>query len=257
MTYRRQYENPPIEEAICEFRFSPGQEWDPTIPGKLQGKLGDQYSGRPRESRVVQIGFEAGADIPPNVRFGEGLARVQLLSAEGHRMVAVGPDVLSIHMLRPYQDATAPGGGGWNDFRDRIRNALDAYCAVIGQAPVARIGLRYINKVVVPDDRIETAQRYLKCTLPIVPDLPHRVHAFMSRIEYAYENDIRLVLSQGSVDAPLDSIGILLDLDVIWESTTTVQSEEAMVWVEKLRDHERAAFEAVITDQAREQFDAN
>ena len=59
MGQRRRYRNPPIEEALCEFRFPPEQDWDPTIPGKLQTKFGDEYTGKPREQRVVEVGLEA------------------------------------------------------------------------------------------------------------------------------------------------------------------------------------------------------
>ena len=43
MQERRRYRNPPIEEALCEFRFKPGRDWDLTIPGKLQAAIGEEY----------------------------------------------------------------------------------------------------------------------------------------------------------------------------------------------------------------------
>jgi hypothetical protein len=44
---RRQYKNPPIEEALAEFRFVPRQEWDLTIPGKIHQhpNIRDAYRG--------------------------------------------------------------------------------------------------------------------------------------------------------------------------------------------------------------------
>ncbi len=42
MNQRRRYRNPPIEEALCEFRYPPGQEWDLTIPCKFYLRLGDE-----------------------------------------------------------------------------------------------------------------------------------------------------------------------------------------------------------------------
>ena len=57
LTERRRYKNPPIEEALCEFGFAPGPDWDPTIPGKLQAELGDAYSGKPGEQKAVQVGL--------------------------------------------------------------------------------------------------------------------------------------------------------------------------------------------------------
>lgn len=55
MDTRRRYRNPPIKEALCEFHFDPSEESDLTIPGKLHSKLGDEYSGKPRQQNVVQV----------------------------------------------------------------------------------------------------------------------------------------------------------------------------------------------------------
>lgn len=56
---RRRYKNPPIEEALCEFRFHPDQEWNLTIPGRLHGELADEYSGKPQEQKVANITLNA------------------------------------------------------------------------------------------------------------------------------------------------------------------------------------------------------
>ena len=256
MQQRRRYKNPPIEEALCEFRFKPGQDWDLTIPGKLQTELGDEYTGKPQEQRVVEMGLETQGDQPSKLSLGEGLARVQLVTKDGKRMVGVGPDVLSVHMLRPYQDLPHPERSGWDEFEPRISTALDAYWKVTQPKGVCRIGIRYINKIVVPQKTVRV-ESYLNCALPEVSGLPDRLNNFMSRVEYAYHDGVRLVLSQGPINAPKDHVGFLLDLDVIWESTEPVARDEALTKAGDLRAREREAFETVITDEARELFDAD
>ena len=42
-------------------------------------------------------------------------------------MIGVGPDVLSVHMLRPYHDPLRSDHSGWDEFQPRISEALDAY----------------------------------------------------------------------------------------------------------------------------------
>lgn len=256
MTERRRYANPPLEEALCEFRFGPGQDWDLTIPGKLQAQFGDEYAGKPREQKVVELGLEAQEGRPPNVRYGEGVARVQLVSKDGTRLVGVGPDVLSIHMLRPYQAGGSPDQTGWNEFRARIAAALDAYWKVAEPVGVSRIGIRYINKIVIPKATVRI-EHYLRSALPDVEGLPDRLNNFVSRVDYVYDDGVRLVLSQGSIDAPVDHVGFLLDLDVIWEHSKPVTRDDALLKADSLRDRERVAFEAVITDVARRLFDAD
>ena len=256
MTERRRYSNPPIEEALCEFRFGPGQEWDLTIPGKLQAEFGDEYTGKSRQQRVVELGLESQEGRPPNVRYGEGLARVQLLSKDGTRLVGVGPDVLSIHMLRPYQAEDSSTCTGWEEFRTRIAAALDGYFRVAEPVGVSRIGIRYINKIVVPKKTVRV-EHYLRCALPDVKGLPDRMNSFVSRVDYAYEDGVRLVLSQASIEAPSTHVGFLLDLDVIWEHNEPATRDSALIKVDDLRDRERVAFEAVITDMTRGLFDAH
>ena len=256
MQPRRRYKNPPIEEALCEFRFKPGRAWDLTVPGKLQAAIGDEYMGKPQEQRVVQVGLQVQQDKPSNLQLGEGLARVQLVTRNGKRMVGIGPDVLSIHMLRPYQDPGEPERIGWDEFQARIETALDAYLKVAQPLGVVRVGIRYINKIVIPTGTV-TVEEYLKCALPVVNGLPDHLTSFMSRVDYTYADDVRIVLSQGSIDSPTNHVSLLLDLDVIWEHREAVDREKALNLVNDLRDRERAAFEAVITDKARELFDAD
>ncbi len=256
MQPRPRYKNPPIEEAVCEFRFEPGQDWDLTVPGKLQTAIGDEYMGKPQEQRVVQVGLEAQGGRPSNLRFGEGLAKVQLVTSNGKRMIGVGPDVLSIHILRPYQDPQELGLSGWEEFRFRIEKALAAYWKVAQPVGVIRVGIRYINKVVIPQGTVHI-EEYLKCALPEVDGLPDHLTNFMSRVNYSYQDDVRIVLSQGSIDTSPDQVSFLLDLDVIREKTEPVDEARALMIAGDLRDREGVAFEAVITDKARELFDAN
>ncbi|MDE0511645.1 MAG: TIGR04255 family protein [Gammaproteobacteria bacterium] len=252
MEQRRRYKNPPIEEAICEFHFSPGQEWDFTIPGKLHTELSGDYAGKPQEQKVVQVGLETQGGKPPNLRYGEGLAKVKLVTEDGKRMIGVGPDVLSIHILRPYQYTI---DGGWDEFYPRIKTAVAAYWKVSEPRAVSRIGIRYINKIVIPQKTVKV-EDYLECALPNISGLPDHIGSFMSRVEYNYQDNVQLIILQGSIETPPNTVGFLLDLDVIWQDAEPIKREDALTKVNELREREREAFEAVITDKARDLFDA-
>lgn len=249
MPQRRRYKNPPIEEALCEFRFAPGQDWDFTIPGKLHTELGDDYPGSPQQQKVIEVELRGEGDEP--VRYGEKLSMVQLVTKDGKRIVGVGPDVLSVHMLRPYQYVSEQGG--WDEFRTRIEKALEAYWEVAQPEGVKRIGMRYINKIVVPEDRVRIGN-YIKCALPVVDGLPDYQNNAMSRVDYSYEDGVRLVLSHWSSNEASNQVELLLDLDLIWDNTESVTREEAMLKVDDLHTREGNAFETVITKEARRLF---
>lgn len=251
---RRRYKNPPIEEALVEFRFEPSQEWDLTMPGRLHGELRDAYPGKPRQQNVVQASLVAQQDQAPNFAVREGLGKVQLVTDDASRLVAIGPDVLSVHMLRPYQRDEE--GSGWDEFRPRIVEALSSYWDVAEPSGVKRIGLRYINKVVIPESSVEVA-RYLKAAPPSVDGLPEQLGGFVGRVEYIYPDDVRLVVSHATVEAPEGQVAFLMDIDLIWQSDEAVDKDVALTFADDLRARERDVFEALITDDARSLFDAS
>ena len=192
---------------------------------------------------------------PPNLRYGEGLAKVQLVTEDGKRMIGVGPDVLSVHIMRPYQSTTHPDQSGWDEFYPRILKAIEAYWKVSEPIGVKRIGIRYINKIVIPQINVRV-ENYLKCALQDINGLPDHVNSYMSRTEYNYQDNVRLVLLQGSIETPPNNVGFLLDLDVIWQDADPITRDDALTKVSELRECEREAFETVITDKARGLFDA-
>lgn len=252
---RRRYRNPPIDEAVCEFHFRPGPDWDLTIPGKLHSVLASEYDGKRSSQQSIDVGVEIKNDEPSNLRYGQRLSKVLLFTEDQTRAVGVGPDVISVHMLRPYQRPEPPEESGWDEFRPRIATALKAYWDVAEPAGVRRISVRYINRIVIREPMVRI-EDYLHSAVPLVPGLPEAVNSFMSRIDYRYEDGAHLVLAHGNFTPPSGDIGFLLDIDVYWEPGDLLSREEALAKTDRLRDLERGVFEAVITDAARELFDA-
>ena len=82
---------------------------------------------------------------PHNFQFGEGPGKVQLITKNGKRIVGVGPNVLSVHMLRPYLDPCNSDKIGWDESRHRIGRALGAYWEVVQPQGVKRIGIKYMG----------------------------------------------------------------------------------------------------------------
>ena len=255
MTQRRRYRNPPINEALCEFRFVPGPDWDLTIPGKLQAALGEEYSGKPREQKAVQLDLQVQKGKPANLQYDEGLAKVQLLTKDGTRLVGVGRDVLSVHMLRPYQDSSDTEGGGWQEFAPRITTALEAYRKVAEPNGISRVGVRYINQIAIPGSHVRV-EEYLKCAHLEMSGLPQDYLNFLSRVEYVYDDGVRLVLAYGLLGASANAVKCLLDLDVIWQGHTQIESERPLEIANDLHERAGSAFEAVVSDKARDIFDA-
>ena len=257
MNQRHVYKTPPIAEALCEFRFQPDREWDLTIPGKLQAAIAGDYTGKPQEQKVIDVALQKRqGNRPPKISYGEGLGKVHLVTNNGKRKVGVGRDVLSIHMLRPYQKPDKTLGSGWDEFRPRITAALDAYWEVATPKGVTRIGLRYINKIIVPHHSVRFAD-YIKCAPTQVGGLSNEINKYISRVEYKCDDKFRIILAHGKGTSTSSQAEILLDIDIISEELDPINKDQAMTIVDLLRNREREVFEALITDKAREIFDAN
>lgn len=255
MNQRRRYSNPPIQEAFCEFRFVPGSDWDFTIPEKLQAALGNEYSGKSREQKALQVELSVKDGQPANLSYEEGVAKVQLVTEGGNRLVGVGPNVLSIHMLRPYQSAEHIERGGWEEFRPRIMDALETYLKIVEGSAVSRVGVRYINRILIPGQNVEI-EEYLNCAHMKVKGLPENYSNFLSRVEYMYDDAARLVVSYGLLGASESGVECLLDLDAIRDEEPPIGSEQASILVDALHERVGSAFEAIVTDKTRRIFDA-
>ena len=207
----RKYRNPPIEEAVCDLQFAPGIEWDPTLPGRMYGELKDVYGEKPRLQQLVEAQVQGGIE-GQSISMSHKVAkqRVQFLGEDGTRIVGVGADQLSVHMLRPYK--------GWESFRPQIDEALNAYSRVAEPEGITRIGLRYINKIT-----IKTPHDDLSPYFSIPPRFPEidsatRLLAFFNRKEAAFaDRPIRIVVTFADMESS-PSPSYLLDLDIIWIS---------------------------------------
>lgn len=249
---RRQYRNPPIEEALCEIRFAPGTEWDPTVPGLLYQALRSEYPAKPRTQNVVEAGVripDGPGDVGPSFQFRHNANRVQLRSEDEKRIVGVGPDVLSVHILRPYSS--------WEQFREQITSALAAYVGVAEPTGIVRIGVRYINRISVAAEIVELGDYFTSPPQP--PDtLPQALRSFLVRMDAVYEGEpVRLVTTFASNDADDGKTAFILDIDVVGEWSDPVAVDDALDIIDDLRAKERAGFESLITNKAREIFDAD
>ncbi len=248
---RRTYKNPPIQEALCAFHFVPDDQWNVMYPALLYDKVKGEYSGKPREQKLV--------NIEPNPKGVQGfpsaamalneITRTQFVTPDEKKILGINKDDLSISVLRPYP--------GWEVFRPAIEKGLDVYREIAKPKGLRRIGLRYINQLEIDGQLADI----LKCFASPPPPLAgpnSRIDNFTSRYEYLYNDEpIKVAVGFARLVAPAGKIAALLDVDLIWQSPADpLDLNQAMAKVDDMRQRERIIFESLITDQARQIFDA-
>jgi uncharacterized protein (TIGR04255 family) len=247
---RHKYNNPPIEEAICEFRFAPGAAWNLTVPGLFYEKVKDVYPGEPQQQNLIQAEFQIG-QVPanPEIALKQATTRLLFQSADGKKLVGVGHDVLSIHSLQPYE--------GWEDFSQRINESFQAYLEVSKPVGVIRVAVRYINRIVISGNQDIELNDYFNVYPQYPDDIPVKMSGFLTRTESTYEDTpigLKITLSD-AIGSPSQAV-FILDLEVFqdWVEKPLV-IEELIDSLHELKYREGQVFEKLITDRTRELFD--
>jgi uncharacterized protein (TIGR04255 family) len=244
----RRYRQPPIEEALVEFRYVPARAWDPTIPGELFQipELRAAYPGLPRTQNVL-VPVESPIEGQPAAALQES-QRVQFVDHASRLVLSVGPETLTVHVLRPYD--------GWEQFRPRIVNALTWCQPVLGFSHVSRVGLRYINRALFGSPQA-SPDTYFAVGPKLLPGLGDTAATFLTRVEYvsAPGDKARITHAPVPSQAP-GQAAYLLDIDLTRELSPSVELGELMPIVDAMHEREGALFEASITDKLREVLDA-
>lgn len=242
------YRHDPIVEAIVELVFEPGPEWNITIPGRLYDRLREDYPDQPKQREILEAGLADEGDSEAGHAFTVSRKGARVVFGNGNKLLMVGPDVLSVHSLRPYE--------GWQSLFPRIVGALDAYVSIAQPSGVRKFSLRYINQINVPEDSFSLTD-YFTITQALPEAFPSRMTAFVDRMELAYEDIPATIVFTWATTKPRSpgQSSFLLDLDLHWNEKCSV--DEAVRHLMDLRRRERDAFEAVINDRLRGMFNAD
>ena len=134
--------------------------------------------------------------------------------------------------------------------------ALAAYIAIAKPLGAKRIAVRYVNQIKLWAGNIELSD-YFQVPLGAPDGLDFTISSFFVRYEAIRPDNIKLIQSFASV--PSEIVTVILDLDVIREGSYRAPNLEQQLLheVDSLREVEREAFEAAVTDKLREVFDAD
>jgi uncharacterized protein (TIGR04255 family) len=243
----RKYKNPPLIEAICEFRFQPSTSWDNSFPAQVQAQLQKKFP-KQREETVIQSSL-TNAPQEKQVNYQLKSNAVSRLLAEDERAsVLIDIDRIAISHLKPYPQ--------WDAFLLLIQEVLAAYCAVANPKGLHRVGLRYINVIEIPSKELRLVE-YLKF-LPLLEwPTPLAVESFLVGLQilYAEKRDIlTMQLSNGAAEKP-DTAAIVLDLDYGLGQSGGVALNLVGDWLNDAHLRIEEAFENCIKDSLRLLFD--
>lgn len=241
---KRKYLNPPIQEAICEVHFAIQQPIPRERIEQLQNRWKANYPNQTiNEEKNVHL--QMGAE---GVRVDENKLGHRLIcrSSDGTRLVQLSGRFVAINQLKPYP--------GWEEnFRDTILSRVADVETELGNMPIGRTGLRYINRIEIPENPVMW-EKWFNFTLPF-PKLENSLLAnFQLHFEQVLPEQLKLLVHCISLPQPGETSFVVLDLDVIWEGNP-IKSESLPNLLERAHGPHRLAFEEYITDNLRERFE--
>ena len=239
----RSYRKPPVIEALCEIYFA-DSTWDDTIPGAFYERVKDEFPKKQqREIQEAQIALGRGTAsagvqrLPPWMQFA---------SEKGDLMIQVSENLLVVNQLRPYSHFAA-----WESV---VYRALAVYNEVALPQRAARVGLRYINRIEIPETRFAMEDYFT-----IYPQLPKSLgdtHGpFLVRVEIPQAEQRHVVLitfGTDSLSEPKKEKQVFM-LDLYDIATLDVPPDEIELkkQIQQAHDNVVMAFEDSITDRLR------
>lgn len=244
-TTRRCYTQPPIQEAVCEFRFPEALPWDMATPGLLFPGLKGDYPVRKQrtdaEPRLVQ-----NTKGEPALTFAK-VERIAYSAEDGKSFVQVGPRAVSVHKLSPYSS--------WEDFRGKVTRVHSVLLDVVGATPLERVGLRYINRLEAVNSPAD-----LSDFLRFRPECGPGVTEPMSNVQMACTFGARggadsyRVMLVSLVPDDEQKAALALDIDYFTCTPGVVKYDSVLAWVEAAHSKVESVFEGCITDKLRGLF---
>ena len=241
---RKPYPNPPLVEALCEFRFAGGSPWDWTVPGLIYDHLRGQF---PKKKQVRRIEVEMATSEKGTEQIVRPSERVQLLQEDERAIVQVGANLLVVNCLRPYPS--------WERFSQTIGRAFDAYRGAAQPGRLAKIRLQYINRIELSADEADL-ERYFNFRPFLGAGLPQSIDSFIIGVTISYEEGrdrLRMELTSASASRK-HALEFRLDLHYSVVREGAVPLGGALEWTETAHERIEEAFESAISDGLKRTF---
>jgi len=239
------YPNPPIVEALVEFRFIADVSREQLIE-VLSEHLSNEYPGERHDQSEIQLQIKGNFDEQTASGSAQRTKIITFLrSSDGKRLLGCGDQLLSVNVLAPYP--------GWESFVAQIEDAIAALPRELLDQGFSKISVRYIDRIELPPV-CDNISEYLSIIAHAPDGLPdvlidhQQVYRTMDPETATEALFVVVLLTQ--TEPPI--LHLDLSLTRTKDSSTSVEAWRDVI--EDLHDRQHRAFEASITDKTRELF---
>jgi len=243
----KQYENPPITEVVCEFRFELENAFDPKVVDLFFDEIKDKFPKK-KKRQLYQAEFKIDAKEKKQELSSKIVREFdQFFSDDEKALVQLDKGRLSIHKLKPYSS--------WREFYPLINLDFNSYIKNIKIRSIQRIGLRYINNFEIPLSSLDIEQ-YFNLRPILAGGLPQDLASFMVGTIFVFENG-RDNMKVQFLDRPAagsNKTKFVLDMDYFLLKSGSVLANEADEWIANAHKKIEDVFEKALTDKTKQFF---
>lgn len=241
----KDYVHPPITEAVIAINFKSTIEFDELT--SVSKKFQKEY---PQSQAISNVSFSVDVDggavpTPKNTQNQKGW---RLSSEDMTEILVMWPQSFTISQLAPYV--------GWSKFLERFVRDWKKFKRHVGQKEIARIGVRYINRIDIPvNGDIVEHEKYLN-VFPKLPNSLTPLHAFAVQSALKLPDiGCDLLINSAAVPSPvLDRASFMLDLDIFRSLDLPQSDQDIYNLLDEIRNKKNKVFEQCISNRARKLF---
>ncbi len=245
MERMRRYRNAPITEAIIDLRVqqAPGI----SLLDLARCHEGEEHAYPNRKELKVGVGH---LEFGPNLPASTATRQLGFIfsSADEKQICQSRMDGFTFSRLAPYES--------WQKLREEARRLWLRYWNCVRPTAVARLAVRYVNRLDLPGVRVEIKD-YLRTAPEVAVELPLPLDGFFMQLQMpVLDIQARLLLNETIIEPSRPGIlSVVLDIDLFRTENLPLDNDAIWQLFEQLHTRKNEIFEACITDRARELFE--
>ena len=170
---------------------------------------------------------------------------VRLTNAKADRILQLRRQGMSYSHMQPYSE--------WETFSEEMRPLLEGFVREFKAVFVSRFAVRYINRIVVPQD--VDLDTYLNLSPRLIGEVSSDVQGYFMQLVLPQKDlgpEYTAIVNSGLEAMPdPKSMAVLLDIDVFCTKEAPMELDAIWTVLRTLRDRKNKIFESAITDEVR------
>lgn len=254
------FTNPPITEAIIDITVKVDDDFEHTRLLNIHEEIKESFPNY-RKKMAFQGGIEFNLENqdeiinPQLLSISNKPEGYMFISEDKQRIIQAKLNGFTFSRLKPYQ--------GWEQFYKEAYELWQKYAEITSPLQVIRLGLRYINQIMIPAEGAIELNNYIR-TLPGLPnDLEVTMEGYFMqlRVYHPEYQPSRAIINQTIGDVMDNEKGeqvypLIFDIDVFQEVNLAANDGETIksIFEVNLRGLRDEIFFKSITEQAKELF---